>query len=298
MSTFSAKDFDTHRYEACRPSYPPQFYDTLISYHEDGEESRREARRGGGGGTPPGCVLDIGCGPGTATFELAHRVPGCTRVVGCDVSRVMVEQAESRLAQVPQERPVVEFRVCSYDQIEQNHEYDLVTAVECAHWFDFNKFQESVAGALTTGGTVAVWGYADQLITGYPDLDELYLDFAYGDDHLGPYWQQPGRSLLRTLLKGCEFRKDLFRDVQEVYSHATDTQGALSITKRCILREYGEYLRTFSAYHSWKADVANKDKTDVCDEFLHAIMQRHPGMELDSEVHLVWNTFYKFARRV
>ncbi|KAJ9144263.1 UbiE/COQ5 methyltransferase [Pleurostoma richardsiae] len=43
---------------------------------------------------PDACILDVGCGPGTITIDLARRVPG-GRVVGVDLSAPVLEQARA-----------------------------------------------------------------------------------------------------------------------------------------------------------------------------------------------------------
>ncbi len=47
-------------------------------------------------------VLDIGCGCGASTIELAERVGGAGRVVGVDISTAMLEHARMRALSVPQ----------------------------------------------------------------------------------------------------------------------------------------------------------------------------------------------------
>jgi ubiquinone/menaquinone biosynthesis C-methylase UbiE len=44
---------------------------------------------------PEACVVDLGCGPGVSTFELARRLPGA-RLVGLDVAPRMLAQARRR----------------------------------------------------------------------------------------------------------------------------------------------------------------------------------------------------------
>ena len=42
-------------------------------------------------------VLDLGCGTGWATLEIASRLEGTGRVVGLDLSEGMIEQARQKL---------------------------------------------------------------------------------------------------------------------------------------------------------------------------------------------------------
>lgn len=45
-------------------------------------------------------IVDIGCGTGTSTFQLAERVGADGRVIGCDISATMIEAARLRAASV------------------------------------------------------------------------------------------------------------------------------------------------------------------------------------------------------
>ena len=47
-------------------------------------------------------VLDIGCGCGASTIELAQRVGASGRVVGVDISEAMLERARARTSRLPQ----------------------------------------------------------------------------------------------------------------------------------------------------------------------------------------------------
>ncbi|HYW88867.1 MAG TPA: methyltransferase domain-containing protein [Chloroflexota bacterium] len=50
------------------------------------------------GPLPRGCVLDLGCGPGVSTFELARLLPGVS-LIGLDIAPRMLAQARRRAGQ-------------------------------------------------------------------------------------------------------------------------------------------------------------------------------------------------------
>ena len=110
----------------------------------------------------------------------------------------------------------------------------MITAVECAHWFAFDKFQDQCFQHLTPGGTLAIWGYADSIFLDYPEFDQAILDQAYGEDQLGPYWEQPGRSILHSSLKDFHLKEEWFGDIEESVLSVSYTH--LDVYKRQLIQ--------------------------------------------------------------
>lgn len=315
MSAFSNKSFNTVGYFLSRPDYPESFYQILKNYHETNQTDRKNGQR----------VLDIGCGPGIATFQMTQYLNENSpennsllykHFLGADISSVMIQKANNELQKRQETNNIdpnldIKFDVCSYDNIGQSNcalnKFDLITAVECVHWFDFDTFQKTVYDdLLLSGGTIAIWGYADAILIDYPDLDDITIDLAYAHNQLGPYWQQPGRNVLCHLLDVFKFDSNKFDNIKESYFHAEDfrknkqifnNNDILKICKTCTLQQYENYLKTFSAYHTWKLDPQNANKPDPCETYINEIIKRHPELSRDSTVNLIWNTFYKFATR-
>lgn len=316
MSVFSKKTFDTAAYVFGRPVYPKSFYQILKNYHETNQTSEKIGQR----------VLDIGCGPGTATFQMSQYLNENTistnsvlpykLFLGIDISSPMIQEANLELRKRQERKDInpnldIKFDVCSYDGICQVYQhlnkFDLITAAQCVHWFDFHTFQEILYNdLLLPGGTIAIWGYADAILIDYPDLDHITFDFAYSKDQIGPYWQQPGRNILRNLLKEYNFDSNKFTHIEESYFNACDLRRDKQMFDRddvfkmcmtCTLQQYEDYLKTYSSYHSWKLDPRNSGKSDPCKTYIDEIIKRHPELSRDSKVNLVWNTFYKFATK-
>lgn len=76
-------------------------------------------------------VLDIGCGDGKISAEIAARVNQGS-VLGIDSSQDMIDYARSRY---PAERhPNLAFRWGDASHLDFNHEFDLVVSFACLHW--------------------------------------------------------------------------------------------------------------------------------------------------------------------
>lgn len=291
MSAFSSKDFDADHYFASRPSYPDEFYKFLRAYHKGGNE----------------LLVDIGCGPGIATFQLARHFPDFKRIIGTDISETMIIDAKQLNRGQRNNNNNLEFKVASYNDfsfLNDNEKCDMITAVECVHWFNFDCFQENVAKNLKKGGTLAIWGYVDPVFNDYPDINKLNYDLLYGDTQLGPYWEQPGRTKLCDMLKHSHFNQDWFDEIDEDYVIAanlpkqdTTSKHPLLIELTMTLTTYLAYLKSCSAYHSWSHDPNNNNKRNIVDQFISNILVLHPELSIDTPVQITWNSFYKCCKR-
>lgn len=122
MSTYSESNFNTTHYNLARPSYPDEFYNTLIEYHDSTNSAHELA-------------LDIGCGSGFVAFKL---IDFFEKVIGTDISSTMVNQC--RKTAKPGKN--IQFLVGSAEQAPpeiQENSVDLITGAECCHWVDHEK---------------------------------------------------------------------------------------------------------------------------------------------------------------
>lgn len=108
-----------------------------------------------------GLVVDVGCGPGLATSDLA---PHFARAIGLDPSEGMIATARTRGGTTGSGAPV-RFEVGSAEDLGASlttdpvvpGSVDLLVAATAAHWFDLPAFWRAAARALRPGGTVALW---------------------------------------------------------------------------------------------------------------------------------------------
>lgn len=292
MTTFAKSTFNATSYATFRPSYPPQLYNILLSYH-------RGARK---------TCLDLGCGHGLIARAIA---PSFDRVVATDPSENMITQA---IRQTPADRfPNISFRQISAEAgiesfADTVQHVDMVVSGQAAHWFDFGKVWPQLAKTVRPGGTVALWCYKDHVFVDYPKASKLFIEWIYGDDKLGPYWE-PGRQLVRSNYAGIKIPSETFEDETRVeYEPGTSGPGSgtgeVLLQKTMSIRDSMEYMRTWSAVHTWqkahgdpKARQDGGDEGDIVDRMYDA-MRAVEGWNNDNlEVVVEWGSCIILARR-
>src|SRR6266705_865577 len=95
-------------------------------------------------------VLDVGCGDGKITAEIASRVPRGS-VVGVDPSGDMISFAQSHFG--PATRPNLRFEVADARCLPFQDEFDLVVSFNALHWIaEQDAALTSIHSALISGG--------------------------------------------------------------------------------------------------------------------------------------------------
>ncbi|PYH51468.1 methyltransferase tpcM [Aspergillus niger CBS 101883] len=132
------------RYAENRLGYPAELYDLVLRYHAESNGNFKT-------------LLDVGCGPGNATRDLA---PHFECAVGIDPGLEMIQTAQ-RLGGVTKSNSPIEFQVSTAEdcaKIDNVHNgVDLLVSAMAAHWFSMEDFWKSAAKIVNPGGTVALW---------------------------------------------------------------------------------------------------------------------------------------------
>ncbi|RDL38876.1 S-adenosyl-L-methionine-dependent methyltransferase [Venustampulla echinocandica] len=295
MATFAKASFNAASYATFRPTYPPQLYKKVLSYH-----------RG-----PSSLLLDLGCGHGLISREFA---PFFTRVLGTDPSPSMVEQAKSS---TPSSLLNISFRQASAEDLSfvEDGTLDMVVAGQAAHWFDYKKVWPELARKMRKGATLAFWGYKDNYFVDYPKATSIMDEYCYGEKTMGPYWEQPGRQILRDLYRDIVPPEDQWEDITRTeYEPRMMGKGSgigeLLMYRRMKLGEIEGYTRTFSSFHAWAAahpeEKARKDggKGDILDEMFDKMLEAEPEWRekgdnwRDFEVETEWGSVILMARKI
>jgi SAM-dependent methyltransferase len=168
---------DSETYAALRKKYHPSVYQTILDLHTSTNGQLTH-------------VLDLGCGPGLATQDLA---PHFAHATGLDPSENMIAFAQT-LGLKTASSEFVEFRVSSAEAMEgiKDGSVDLITAANAAHWFDMPAFWPRAAKVLRPGGSVALWTSGE--IAAHPDtpnseaINEALAEFK--EEEMKPFFER------------------------------------------------------------------------------------------------------------
>jgi len=98
-------------------------------------------------------ALDVGCGEGTLTRELARRVP---TVVGIDVDRPSIDEARRQVGAAGVEYLLGDFLSYPFEP----ESFDFIASVATLHHMDATKALTRMRALLSPGGAMAVLGLA------------------------------------------------------------------------------------------------------------------------------------------
>jgi ubiquinone/menaquinone biosynthesis C-methylase UbiE len=79
-------------------------------------------------------ILDIGCGTGWGTTDIASKLKGTGKVIGLDISEKMIEQAKQKILEFKYNN--VEFKVGSGSSLNYENYFDCVLSTNAFHHFD------------------------------------------------------------------------------------------------------------------------------------------------------------------
>lgn len=251
-------------YAADRPGYAPALLKFIVDRHMS---------TGGQLGT----IVDVGCGTGQATHDLAHYF---SNAIGLDPSEGMVGGARAAASSAS----TVRFEVSAAEDLGAKLEppiaessVDLITAATAAHWFDLTRFWSKASHVLRPGGTVALWARTGMSVDPAQTPNGAAIKAALEVFHseLRPY-ERPGGVLTRDLYADLplpwtledavdtfdrrSFLRQVWNENRECNQGAQDADFG---TKRIMTtEEFEKLLSTHSSVTRWREDHPDLASTE------------------------------------
>lgn len=131
---------------------------------------------------------------------------------------------------------------------------------------------------------------------------------------MGPFWEQPGRSILRDLYRDIIPPGEEWGDVErKMYEPGLEGRGSgrgeVLMCKRLRLGEVEGYARTFSSFHNWRVKHPEEKRRDeegegdIIDRMFGEMVQSEPEWKeqgerwRDFEVENEWGSVILLAKR-
>jgi SAM-dependent methyltransferase len=236
-------------YARVRPGYPAALFDDLATVASLG---------------PTSAVLEVGCGAGQATGDLAARAG---RLVALDPGEKLVEAARRR-APAKAEFVVARFE----DYAPPPGAFDLVASAQAWHWVDPALAFQKAAAALGEGGWLAIFGHVPS-----PPPEPFATPFraAFERHAPGAWGSRPPQAWYRTTgpVAGLIAGSGLF---------ATPIHRAYRWTWLQDAQTLGAYLRTDSSYHV----LPEPERFALFDELARAVEDLGEPLPAPWETHL------------
>ena len=237
-------------YAEARPGYPAALYEEMWALARLEADAR---------------VLEVGCGAGQATGDLAARASSVTAV---DPGARLIERARRRASATN-----VTYQVARFEDFAANPgSFDLVASAQAWHWVDPAVGFAKAAQALRPRGALAIFGHVpgplpEPAHSAFGRVVERHLPGAWGSPPSqaaygpeGPFEAQFARS-------------GLFGPV---------THRAYAWTWRLDPQMLGRYLRTDSSYHG----LPEAQRFAMFDDLSAAVAELGGVLEAPFETHL------------
>ncbi len=171
-------------------------------------------------------ILDIGCGTGTLTAQLAAL---CNKVVGVDSSPNMIAKAKAQFGNI-------DFRVCDALALPFESEFDVVFSNAVFHWIsDHDSLLKNIHNALKPNGKlVCEFGAIGNIATIENAFSEVCCNMSYG---YSPECNFPTSERFADLLKDNDFKIDRIYDYDRPTPLKDGEQGLANWIRQFLASE-------------------------------------------------------------
>ncbi|KAJ2584334.1 trans-aconitate methyltransferase 1 [Coemansia sp. RSA 1836] len=282
MATYSNPVYDSSNYQSNRPQYKDALVDAILEYHLRNPEAVTDL------------AVDVATGTGIFARQLQR---GFKRVIGVDISEVMLQSARKVATQTPLE--FIQSPAESLSFLESSS-VDVITVATGAHWFNIDGFVTEAKRVLKPSGTLAIFGYTGfASFFDYPQCDVMLREFGLSESKLGSFWDQ-GRDVLvegyrdyhRALVNGSW--SDIYRRI-----YPDTIQGEPSVEfppvvgKAPVVMDYAVSWRTLKNYLSTWSTLATyhrkyPDREAADQVLIREMMAAADSLDMDEPLNLEW----------
>lgn len=176
--------------------------------------------------SPHAHILDVGCGDGRITAELAC-LAKLGKVIGLDPSPSMIKFASENFTKA--EFPNLDFQLAKAEDVTFFEQFDLIVSFSCFHWIkNPKKALRQLSASLKPGGKM--------LILTYPKESPYY---RYLDNALKNYPEYSHLSATHTALSSTEYHSTLCQNRLQILSFEQQNLNAFYNNSQ----EFKEYIR-------------------------------------------------------
>jgi len=188
-----------------------------------------------------GKALDLGCGSGQATKELAKHFD---QVTGIDPSEEQLQEARGKEQELPKGLTFLQGSAHPLPaEAAPASSVDLVTCAQAFHWFSFPAAFTEITRVLKPSGVCAIWTYRNPSLSNA--VADRWVNGWFYEELMGPYWSSRRGIIDRG-----------YKDVEEEMVHhfgvVEAVRETLEIRKKVSISDFINYLSSWSAYQSWK----------------------------------------------
>lgn len=204
-------------YADVRPGYLPALFDDLVAMGALG---------------PSKAVLEVGCGAGQATEDLARR---SGRVVAIDPGERLISNARRGVS-----AENVSFIVSTFEDLDATPaSFDLIASAQAWHWVDPEVGFTKAASMLRPDGCLAIFGHVPMMVPealqpAFRTAFETYWPGAWGQPP-PQSWYLPQGPVSSLVAASRQFQPAEHRGYSWTWTFDPDL--------------FGRYLRTDSSYH-------------------------------------------------
>ncbi|MGI9546696.1 MAG: class I SAM-dependent methyltransferase [Flavobacteriaceae bacterium] len=214
---------NSDQYLKYRPNYPVDFINEIIAL----SSSRSDC-------------WDCGTGNGQVATLLAGHFE---KVYATDISNNQIKNAINV--------PNIQYDVCRAAETPfPADSFDLITAAQAAHWFDFEAFYKEAHRVSRNSGILALWGYG--LLRFHNEIDPIIDNFY--NETVGPYWDDERKHIDNS------YRSIPF-PLEEI-----ELNRKYTMRKEFGLEELVGYLGTWSSVKKFTQDLGYSPVSRLIDQ--------------------------------